>query len=203
MFDFDQLIKYKNIIRIGNCLFNRYTWNTLDNLIRHKNHSWGICNVYPVDDSNVLCVNISAKANLPLYHHQHRETPECHVITRANLLTHWGRVTHICVGKLSIIGSDNGLPPGQRQAIIWTNGGILLMQNLGTNFSETLSEIYTFSFNKMRLKVPSSKWRPFCLGLNVLHNKYIKYISLKLWKKSNKIYTAIYLGCFAGNPWCH
>ena len=39
-------------------------------------------------------------------------------------LTHWGWVTHICVGKLSIIGSDNGLPPGWRQAIIWTNAGI-------------------------------------------------------------------------------
>ena len=27
-------------------------------------------------------------------------------------LTHWGRVTHICVSKLTIIGSDNGLSPG-------------------------------------------------------------------------------------------
>ena len=42
-------------------------------------------------------------------------------------LTHWGRVTHICVGKQTIIGSDNGLSPGRRQAIIWTNDGILLM----------------------------------------------------------------------------
>ena len=33
-------------------------------------------------------------------------------------LTHWGRVTHICVGNLTIIGSDNGLSPGRRQAII-------------------------------------------------------------------------------------
>ena len=33
-------------------------------------------------------------------------------------LTHWGRVTHICVGKLTIIGSDNGLSPARRQAII-------------------------------------------------------------------------------------
>ena len=41
-------------------------------------------------------------------------------------LTHWGRVTHICVSKLTIIGSDNGLSPGRRQAIIWTNAGILL-----------------------------------------------------------------------------
>ena len=42
-----------------------------------------------------------------------------------NVLTHWGRVTHICVGNLTTIGSDNGLSPGRRQAIIWTNAGIL------------------------------------------------------------------------------
>ena len=83
-------------------------------------------------------------------------------------LTHWGRVTHICVSKLTIIGSDNGLSPGRRQAINWTNAGILLIRTLGTNFSETLSEIRAFSFNKMHLKISSAKWRPFCLGLNVL-----------------------------------
>ena len=85
------------------------------------------------------------------------------------LLTHWGRVTHICVGKLTIIGSDNGLSPGRRQAIIWTNAGILLIWPLGTNFSEILIAIETFSFNKMHLKISSAKWRPFCLGLNVLN----------------------------------
>ena len=83
-------------------------------------------------------------------------------------LTHWGRLTHICVSKLTIIGSDNGLSPGRRQAIIWTNAGILLIWPLGTNFNEILIEILTFSFMKMRLKVSSAKWRPFCLGLNVL-----------------------------------
>ena len=35
-------------------------------------------------------------------------------------LTHWGRATHICVSKLIIIGSDNGLSPVRRQAIVWT-----------------------------------------------------------------------------------
>ena len=49
-------------------------------------------------------------------------------------LTHWGRVTHICVGNLTIIGSDNGLSPGRRQAIILTNAGILLTGPLGANF---------------------------------------------------------------------
>ena len=83
-------------------------------------------------------------------------------------LTHWGRVMHICVSRLTITGSDNGLLPGRHQAIIWTNAGILLIGPLRTNFSEIVIEILTFSFKKMRLKVSSAKWRPFCLGLNVL-----------------------------------
>ena len=84
------------------------------------------------------------------------------------ILTHWGRVTHICVSKLTIIGSDNGLSPGRRQAIIWTNAGILLFRPVGTNFSEILIEIHIFSFKKMHSKCSSATWRPFCLGLNVL-----------------------------------
>ena len=83
-------------------------------------------------------------------------------------LTHWGRVTHICVSDLTSIGSDNGLSPGRRQAIIRTNAGILLIRPLGTNFSEFLGEILIFSFKKMRFKVSSAKRRPFCLGLNEL-----------------------------------
>ena len=75
---------------------------------------------------------------------------------------------HICVGKLTIIGSDNGLSPGRRQAIIRTNAGILLIRTLGTNPGEILSEILTFSFKKMWFNVSSAKWRPFCLGLNGL-----------------------------------
>ena len=83
-------------------------------------------------------------------------------------LTHWGRLTHICVSELPIIGSDNGLSPGRRQAIIGTNAGILLIRTLGINLSEFLSEIHTFSFKKMYLKMSSGKRRPVCLGLNVL-----------------------------------
>ena len=66
--------------------------------------------------------------------------------------------------KHTNIGSDNGLSPGQRQAIIWTNDGIYLIGPLGTNFSEILIEILTFSFKEMYLKMSSGKWRPFCLA---------------------------------------
>ena len=83
-------------------------------------------------------------------------------------LTHWGRMTHICINKLAIIGSDNGLSPGQRQAIIWTNAGILLSEPIGTHFNEISIYIDTFSFKEMHLEISSEKWRPLCPGLNVL-----------------------------------
>ena len=84
--------------------------------------------------------------------------------TRTENITHWGRVTHICV----IICSHNGLSRGRHQAIIWTNAGILLIGPLGINFSEILIAIEIFSFTKMDLEMSSGKCRPFCLGLNVL-----------------------------------
>ena len=83
-------------------------------------------------------------------------------------LTHWGRATHICVGKLTTFGSDNGLAPDRRQAIIWTNAGILLIRTLGTNFSEILGKIHSFSLKKMHLQMSSAKGRLFGLGLNEL-----------------------------------
>ena len=60
---------------------------------------------------------------------------------------------HIWVSKLTIIGSDEGLSPGRHQAIIWTNAGILLIGTLGTNISEILGKIHSFSFKKMYLKI--------------------------------------------------
>ena len=62
-------------------------------------------------------------------------------------------MTHICVSKIISIGSHNGLSPGRRQAIIWTNAGISLIWPLGTNFSEILIGIHTFTFKKMHLKL--------------------------------------------------
>ena len=75
---------------------------------------------------------------------------------------------HICINKLTTIGSDNALSPGQRQAVIWTNAGILLIWTLETNFSEFLSKIDTFSLKKVHLKMLSAKWWQFFLGLSVV-----------------------------------
>ena len=102
------------------------------------------------------------------------------VSTLPKHLTHGGQMPHICVINLTIIGPDNGLSPGRRQAIIWTNAGILLIGPLGTNFSEILIGIQTFSFKKMPLKMSSAKWRPFSLGLNVLRRSSWTRCSLAL-----------------------
>ena len=67
--------------------------------------------------------------------------PSCILLS---YLTHWGWVTHICVSKLTTIGSDNGLLHGRRQAIIWTIAAILFIGPLGTNFNEILIGIQTF-----------------------------------------------------------
>ena len=64
-------------------------------------------------------------------------------------LPQWGRVTHIFVSKLTIIGSDNGLSSGWHQAIIWINDGIMSIGPLGTNLSEIFIKIDAFSFKKI------------------------------------------------------
>ena len=90
-------------------------------------------------------------------------------------------MTHTCVGKTTIIGSDDGLSPGRRQAIIWTNAGILLFGTLGTNFSKILIECHSCSFKKMHMKMSSGKWRPSCLGLNVLIGYTLYAVTPAAW----------------------
>ena len=77
----------------------------------------------------------------------------CYQVT----LIHWGRMTHICVSNLTIIGSDKGLSPSRHQAIIWANVEILLIGTLGLNFS--------------------AKCCPFRLGPNVL-NASLLYMNI-------------------------
>ena len=114
------------------------------------------------------------------------KTLGCLIHTYGSSLTHWGRVTHICISEIIIIGSDNGLSPGRRQAIIWTNAGILLIGPLWINFSEILIEINAFSFNKMPLKVSSVKWRLFRFGLNVL-TPTMAPIPLRIFRSNLKL----------------
>ena len=90
-----------------------------------------------------------------------------YMYSEVNQLTHWGRVTHICVGKLTIIGPDNGLSPGRRQAIIWTYAGILLIRprnKLQWKFNRN-SNIF---IQENALENVVCQMASICLGLNVL-----------------------------------
>ena len=114
----------------------------------------------------------------------------CYSFQPVGPLTHWGRVTHVCVGTNTNIGPANGLSPGRRQAIIWTNAGILLIGPLGTNFGEILIGVQTFSFKKMHLKMSSAKWRPFCPGLNglsVLWSMGCRSLNAMLYTRFNEV----------------
>ena len=101
----------------------------------------------------------------PMLWHEYHFKFSIWKMDRAQWVIHWrifhffnslSRVTHISVSELTIIGSDNGLSPGRRQAIIWINAGILLIGVLGTNFNEILVEIHNFhsrkSISKCRLE---------------------------------------------------
>ena len=140
--------------------------------------------IWGVDESRRKELRMTALPQKPALNSVQRKVwvnDNRHTIPRH--LSHWGRVTHICISKLTIIGSDNGLTPGWRHAIIWTNARILLIRTSGTNFSEILSKIHAFSLKKMHLKMASSKWRPFRLGLSVLRMQTIGRVGLYIYEK--------------------
>ena len=70
----------------------------------------------------------------------------CHRWTTQNIP--WSNVnslrprdSYICASKIIPLVSDNGLLPGRRQSIIWTNAGILLIGHLVSSFSGILIKI--------------------------------------------------------------
>ena len=89
--------------------------------------------------------------------------------------------------KLIIIGSDNGLSPDRRQAIISTNAGLLSIGPSRTYLSETLIKIQQFQLKKMHMKISSEKWRPSCLGINVLRLEVLQYL-MRSWLRLKNAY---------------
>ena len=82
---------------------------------------------------------------------------------------HWGRVTHICVSKLTVIGSDNGMSPDRRQAIIWTNAEILLIGPFGTKFNRN-SNIFVQenAFESVVCEMAAISSRPQCVKISTI-----------------------------------
>ena len=131
--------------------------------------------IYHLSEVTILATNELCK----YYRYEKEHTSG----NRANVfpLTRWGRATHICVSNLIITGSDMGLLPGRRQAIIWTNARISSIGPLAINFSEILIKIQIISLKKMYLKLSSAKWRLLCLDLNMLTLISISVYQLASW----------------------
>ena len=116
-----------------------------------------ICSFHENSHKNII-ISRALNTNLP------------HQITDCCRWTNWGGVTHICVCKLTISGSNIGLSPRRRQAIIWTNATILSVRPLGTYVSEILFKIQNFPWRKCTCKCRLQIGGHFCLGLNVLRD---------------------------------
>ena len=111
-------------------------------------------------------------------------------------LTHSDRVTHVCFSKLIMIGSDNGLSPGRRQAILWTNAGILLIGPVGINFSEIFNRnLYIFNSenaceNVVR-KLATIFSRPQCVN----GMRQMLWFQLSSWQLWDRIATIMEWWC--------
>ena len=103
-------------------------------------------------------------------------------------LTEAERCIHASV-TWAIIGSHTGLSPNRRQAIIWNNAGLLLIRTLGTNFSETLIKIHTFSLVWIMATILS---RPHCVNHNMCF-PHINPILLSLYQFLYVISSACHL----------
>ena len=104
---------------------------------------------------------------------------------------YWGRMTHICVSKLTTIGSDNGLSHGRCKAIIWTKAGNIVEWGPGNEIQWTFNRNLNISFKIKQFKMASGKWRSFFFGLNVLRQLYDCYSA----SDTNMRNTGEYLTC--------
>ena len=86
-------------------------------------------------------------------------------------------MTYICVSKLTSIGSDNGLSPGRRETIIWTNARILLIRTLRKNFNEIVNEIHIF-IQENAFESIICEMAVICFCLNMLTPKHTNAMSI-------------------------
>ena len=86
---------------------------------------------------------------------------------------------------LAIIGSDIGLSPFRRQAIIWTNAVLLSTWSLGTNLSQIVLKIQTFSFKKMHGKLLAILSGPLCEAIQQ-HVYYFHVTKVACWQLASQ-----------------
>ena len=80
----------------------------------------------------------------------------------------------------AIIGLGNDLSPVRQQPIIWTNDVLLSIRPCGTQFNETLFQIWKFCFNKMHYKISSAK-----IAAILSPPQCVKYLLIQSTKRVN------------------
>ena len=167
--------------------------------------------------STISSLSFARTGTLLYLHHFHQLALWCHdmEVNLHNSLR--PSDAYIYVSKLTIIGSDNGLSPGQRQAIIWTNAGILLTGSLVTHFNETLTQFIYFhsrkSFWKCRLENSASMSQPQCVNWPFVRGTvdrwWIPYKGLVTWSfdvsfvvGENKLLNKQHNWQWFETPWC-
>ena len=111
---------------------------------------------------------------------------------------------YMSVNRTSI-GSEDGLSPIKRQAIIWNNAGISLIGPMETNFNETK---FIHLFKKIHLKMLSGKWYPH-LHLTASGHEYNSWTSWISWSAEKNIVikarallmTVLWLSTSQAFPW--
>ena len=144
----DTAYKESDLYRKYTCVHCRWNYCSNTSLWEVRTHWLCIFNIMVVDDlatpvsrassTMVLFLNVSimalesvdiglsmlsAKVSFTPWLANSHISPEVandmsYMVSHVCVLTHWGRVTHICVDNLTTIGSDTGLSPDRRQAII-------------------------------------------------------------------------------------
>ena len=98
----------------------------------------------------------------PLRHRQCLDPGVCYIVLKP----------HICISKVTVIGPDIGLSPERRQAILWTNAGILFIGTLGTKIQWNLKQnSYIFilenAFENVICEIAGILSRSQCVNLSI------------------------------------
>ena len=143
----------------------------------HLHHRWFMSSMYECDLKRSMCVKKTrtAKVLMPSvsqcwfwnvrHHHLYFRQRWVNVFSlldhqlypATDSLTHWGRMTHICVSKLTIIGSDNWYRlAGVKRLSEPMLGYYQLDRSKQTSVNSCI-----FQFRKLHLQLSSGNWRPF------------------------------------------
>ena len=140
-------------------------------------HKWPVTRkMFPIDDVIMFSSNTHRFTRSQCFHVVFLSCwnpwfRNCYHCNMANAIkTHLPLLPHICVSELDQHCFRQWLVAYSAPNHYLNQFYLLPIGTLGTNSSEILIKIQSFSFTKMHLKISSEKWRPFYPGVDELIN---------------------------------